>query len=656
LYWISAWALLWLSAIPGLVLADNEVEYDDITSAAQLVGEWAGDTSNVSAVDINNVDGLNLKDLLISRYNYYDDDVFDSMLFKMEFVHPMDDYPVFSRNDTYYSGIRPNISTTGYLCADFNNDGHNDFYAPNPYGGRLYENDGTSLTDVTSSTTGLGVASIGAAWGDFNGDSFIDLLVLGGSSPHIQEASSVSSTQYLFINVPVSQGSSERKFEKAQYWPSTSNIGSALLADFDGDSDVDVVLVQSSPSTPLHDYARYYENSGDYSSPYPSFWFTNESADKFAQLGDSWNSFKCSAAVCDFDNNGDLDIVYINSGKYGYLENNGNGVFSPGVVNTIGDSTGDIGIFDFDLDGRDDFIKGRTGSVEYPLVYRNVETAGNDYDFEDYTGEASLDLAFLRNTRGLCLSDLTGNGLTEVFFARRNNQNTPKLLHQPEPKTGSIQNNWAGIKLTSPGEIDNFRCIGATVHLYAGSHHHSIVIDGGMGRASQRDLDLVFGLGDYSGSVDVEAFLPSGAHFYLTGLVANQYHELALEDVVLNDSTVDLEVSINISDATEDWVFTWKTSSFTDNHKDQVHIEVLNGNGIEYNGGTAGPFDPLDYYQSESITKQSDGQWLHRLVIPRVLCDPGRTIQYHVGSALGPQAESSSNRTYNTPKFCLAIQ
>jgi hypothetical protein len=639
---------------PLSALADNEVEYDDVTATAQLVGKWLGDTANVSAIDVV---GNDYKDLLVSRYEYLGHDEFDSMLFEMIFVHPIEECPVFLQYDDYYSSANPDVNTTGYLCADFNNDGYNDFYAPHPSGGRLYMNSGSSLTDVTSSSTGLGAGSIGAVWGDFNGDSFVDLLVLGGSDADIESPGSVSNVQHLFINIPVSAGSSERKFEKDLYWPSTSNVGSALAGDFDGDADIDIVLVQSSPSTPLHDYAKYYENTGDYSSPYgPSFWFTDESDDKFANLGESWNSFKCAAAICDYNNNGNLDIVFINSGKYGFLENDGNGVFSPGLVETIGAHAGDIGIFDFDLDGRDDFIKGITGSVDYPLVYRNMATAENDFDFVNYTGEGSLDLPFLRNTRGLCLSDLTGNGLTEVFFARRNNTNTPALLHQAEPKTGSVQNNWVGMKLTSPGEIDNFRCIGATVHVYAGSHHHANVVDGGMGRASQRDLDLVFGLGDYTGTVDVEAFFPSGAHFELSGLTPNQYHFLELNTVSLDNSSVDFEILFNVSDATEDWVFTWKTSDFSDNAKDGVHIEVIDGEGVEYRGGASGPYDPLDYYGSESMTKQVDGTWLHRLVIPCVVCDPGRKIEYSVSSKLGPSVDSSSIRTYQAPKFCLAIQ
>lgn len=624
------------------------VDYNDITTNSGLNANRWGDTTNASAIDIS---GDDLKDLLISRYKTIGSGDNNSMYWKMSQINQITDDPMYTDYSTggFGSSTKPEDNTNGFLCADFDNDEYTDVYAPHHNGGRLYLNVEGVLTEVTSYSTGLsGLQSVGGAWGDFNGDSFIDLFVILGAEAHIDE---VPNGTALFVNVPDATAPGGRKLEKVTGFPTDEKIGSVLLADFDSDNDIDILLVPTAYTATAHDFARYYENIGNYSQS-PLNWFSDESDPNLTSLGTGWDRAKCSAAVADYDNDGVLEVVFSNAGHYGYMENDGAGVFSPGVVKTISTDNGDVGIFDVDLDGRVDFLRGRKGHTYHPIVYRNQLTASHDYDFVDISQLVELD--GFTNTNGVCLSDLNGNGFTEVFFARKNIDNTTGLLFKAGPQAENVQNDWVGIRLTSPDGIENFRCIGATVHVFAGSLHQTRIIDGGMGRASQGDFDLTFGLGDYSGTVDVEVFMPSGAHFYLQDLPTNQYNSLALDDVVLNEATVDYSIVFNIDDATEDWVFTWKTSSFSDAKKDNVYIEVINGTGIVYDGGIQGPYDPLSYSGGDVVSEKADGQWLHRVVISGVVCEPRRKIEYHVTSALGPNSESSAVYTSTAKYFCMS--
>ncbi len=47
---------------------------------------------------------------------------------------------------------------------------------------------------------------------------------------------------------------------------------------------------------------------------------------------------------------------------------------------------------------------------------------------------------------------------------------------------------------------------------------------------SQNDLRAYFGLGSWSGPVDVEVRMPGGARWRWAGLAADRLHELALSD------------------------------------------------------------------------------------------------------------------------------
>lgn len=99
--------------------------------------------------------------------------------------------PTFGGQDydqIWLNSSSPATGSTGIIFADFNNDGLQDFYSPNPSGHQLYQcvqgPNGTGFKDVTSdmglqfTTLADFNKTINGSWGDYDGDSFVDLLLV----------------------------------------------------------------------------------------------------------------------------------------------------------------------------------------------------------------------------------------------------------------------------------------------------------------------------------------------------------------------------------------------------------------------------------------------------------------------------------------------
>jgi hypothetical protein len=87
--------------------------------------------------------------------------------------------PIYAESKDH--GLTFTTDKVGPVFGDFDNDGIPDLFVPQKYGGKLYKNDGKGhFTDVTSRSGDL-AGNFGwatsAAWGDFNNDGKIDLLV-----------------------------------------------------------------------------------------------------------------------------------------------------------------------------------------------------------------------------------------------------------------------------------------------------------------------------------------------------------------------------------------------------------------------------------------------------------------------------------------------
>jgi len=644
-------AFVFVVALPAQ--ADVSIDYDN---ESECFGDdlydlgWEGDAGNASVID---VDGDGDKDLLISFFEFdnYPDTPSGMAWMRYGVVN---DAPWYfnTQTDWFSGGIRPSVNTFGFLSADFDNDGDLDVYCPNPYGATLYENRNGVLTNVTSASSALMTinSTISGVWADVDGDTFVDLVILKcNQAQRLYWRLYSSNEQYILLNKPnpayfAGSNLPQRIFE-LQIPPlisGTDYIGCALSADFDGDHDVDLIFMNASHNTSIE--PRYYENRINADGT-----FSDQTYAKLnSVMGDSiWADWGTIGSVVDVDNNGTLDIFYASQYISGYVLNDGNGVMSPPPPSFDGNTAqhlADLGVLDIDLDGRFDIIRTRDGSADHAQVLKNT-LSGGDIVLTDVSGAVGLgDPADAVGAYGLCLADVTSDGLTEVYYCRDDEhfQYFPRLVLGTK--------NWITVSPRSPAGFDNYYCIGATVQVDDGTTVRTRVVDGGSSRASQQDLDLVFGLGDHSGPVDVTVTLPSGRTRVYHDLPVNQSHDLDMDDDLLVAGSVDLSVIYHVEAGYQDWVLTWKTNYETQPSQDTVTLSVVLGDPFETTGFHT-LANPLTVVGGTVITDAGNGQYLHTYTLENILCTTPRRVVGTAKTQVGAYSMTDSDTYYN--RICV---
>jgi len=347
----------------------------------------------------------------------------------------------------------------------------------------------------------------GAAWIDYDGDGFLDLFVVNGSTLERQAKGEGGPGNRLYHNdgkgafEDVTRGSGL----EGGYW------GSAVAAgDYDNDGLVDLFV------TTVLEGDHLYHNNGNGT-------FTDVTAR--AGLGGGRRD-SVSAAFFDYDRDGRLDL-FVTTFQDDYktlFHNDGNLRFTDvtyaarlGQVSFNRLSWG-TGFQDFDNDGWLDLFVA-SGHV-YPQVdpaHLSQETyaqqdqvlrnLGNG-TFADVTRSAGPGMQVVKSSRGVAFGDYDNDGRIDAVVV--NMDDTLTLLHNATRNA----NHW--LTLRTIGARSNRDGIGARVRVRAGGRDQVREVKTSGSYASASDPRVHFGLGAASRIESLEVTWPSGARQVFT--------------------------------------------------------------------------------------------------------------------------------------------
>ncbi|NTV03502.1 hypothetical protein HGA89_01115, partial [bacterium] len=345
--------------------------------------------------------------------------------------------------------------------ADFDNDGDLDAYQTlSGQANRLLRNDGGgAFTDVAAQSmvadTGTGRA---AGWADYDADGKVDLYVVNENQNNLlyHAYGDPGIGQWIFLSATPGVGATGQ--DNCMSW-----------ADYDNDGDQDHYLTYRGVAN------RLMQNSGP--TGFSNVAIGGPLADAGQGMGCAWG---------DYDNDGWLDLYFVNDGIDGLVRNDA-GVFSLVTGGALGASAHGRGAAwgDVDNDGDLDLYLTRYGQGD--LLLRNDGAAG-------FTGIPAVVSPTGGNGVGCAWGDMDGDGDLDLYLV--NNGGPSALLVNGSSDNG---NHWLEIDLV--GVTANRAAIGTRVRAVTGDRRQIREVSGGSGYYSQNSLTVHFGLGS-SAEVD----------------------------------------------------------------------------------------------------------------------------------------------------------
>ena len=437
-------------------------------------------------------------------------------------------------NVSYWAGIGK-YGQRGVAWGDYDGDGHIDLIVTNNR--TLYHNEGNGTFSRIFS--GPRVGGEGSAWGDYDNDGDLDLY-----------AADWADLNTLFRNEgegffsDVTKISGLRDSGKGQ---------SVAWGDYDNDGNLDL----------------YITNRGN-----PNHLFHNEGDGIFKdvtdQAGVSDNGNSVGLAWGDYDKDGDPDLYITNDGGENRLfQNQGDGTFIDRAAElgvTAKAYGGGVGVAWGDYDNDDD-LDLAVGTNNRVLIFRNDGDTFTDVSnrtgvggskvsaevgvsWADYDNDGWLDL-FITGREMAALYHNQGNGIfknvtesTGVDSDRNwgsawgdyDNDGDLDLFvvrgGLPELGESDLQdilyrnnnnngNHWLHVKVI--GTISNCAGIGSRVRVITDGSSQLREVNSGTNHRSQDSLPVEFGFGTYDGTVTVEITWPSGIQQVLSDVHHDQF-------------------------------------------------------------------------------------------------------------------------------------
>lgn len=429
------------------------------------------------------------------------------------------------------------------LWGDVDNDGHLDVFSASSSRSLLLNNGKGGFTAAVNKLPSTTQAnSVASAMADFNNDGYLDFYCgnYEGTAEDTGYPDMLVSYKPSTQNYAVTWQGSKDFYRSVGGVPEYYKSRGVTAADFDRDGDQDVYV---------SDYRlvpnRLLQNDGKGN-------FTDVAKSRgaagtetyFAKSKSSWYGHTIGSCWGDLDNDGHLDL-FVGNFRHNW---------------TAGDDTNGDGVDDVQLDYQNysQFLRntGPSGGYKFDL---KAELKGADWQesygspaLADYDNDGDLDLFFTtvyegadkprlyRNDGNWKFTNVTDSvglsGLASTYqaaWADVDNDGDLDLMTSKEILINDASTNgnrWLKVLLgTTPNGV-NRSAIGAQVRVYAGNTVMTRQVEAGTGQGNQNYLTLHFGLGGYSGLVDVEVFWPNGETQMFPDIATNRLQILSVPE------------------------------------------------------------------------------------------------------------------------------
>ncbi len=438
----------------------------------------------------------------------------------------------------------------GAAVGDYNNDGKPDLIVSCFGGVVLYRNNGDgTFTDVTKASgldkdTGW---ATGVAFGDYDGDGFVDLFVPHYVDLDLKDLPTFGSSKTCqYHEVPVQCGPRGLKgypdtlyhnngdgtftevAKQAGVDDSKRFFGlTSVWSDFDNDGKLDLFVANDGEPNYL------YKNNGDgtfkdmgYDSGIAVSEDGVEQANMGVALGDYMHTGLMSVFISHFSD--EYATLYRNDGAMNFSDVSHAAGIARTTVPFVGwgdafvdlDNSGwlDLVLVNGHVYPQVDNAKLGTAYKEPKLVFQNQR----DGTFKDVSAQAGAALAIPQVSRGLAVGDLFNRGRLDLVI--ENLTGGPMILEAKSPP----QNHWVSFELE--GGPSNRLALNARVYVttttQSGSMRQMDEVRSGGSYLSQSDVRLHFGLGGAAKIDSVEVHWPDGAVQTFKDVAADRFYRL----------------------------------------------------------------------------------------------------------------------------------